>query len=693
MDIQRLPAPIEQVQSDFDALVQKLAQLPGDCQAQLTPELNRLRASLEATVMALRASEEKARTYLAKYNALFGAFPQGISVTDEEGHVVETNLEAERLLGVSTADHTARRIDGPEWQIVRSDGSPMPPEEFASTRSMKTKQRVENVEMGIRKPDGELTWINVSATPIPLEGYGVVITYGDITARKLAEQQLQAVLAEVAASAIEAAAAAKAAASAAKEASEERKRLLAVMEALPVGVAIVDQLGRNLHSNQAFEQIWGGPRPQANSISDYYAYKAWWVDTGQIVQPDEWASARAVQNGETITGQFMRIQRFDGTQGFILNSGAPILDDQGQVTGCAVAIQDITDRVQAEQALSLANSRFQTLLENLPVGVVLTDPAGNFLITNPANRELFGSGGVTGDASGPSSGYTLRHPDGSPISPEELPLMSALKEGASIQDFEFIIRRESGEEVSVLSNISPVRGTDGSIQGAVAAMQDITRLKQAEIQQRLLEFREKERLEIARDLHDGPVQDLIGLLFNIQFAKEVVADRAIQLEFEQVGLGVQGVVRDLREVCNALRPPSLIRFGLSRAILVHAEEFRERHPEQQLLLDLFDDANQVPEQTSLALYRIYQEAMNNIVRHAHASCIHIVLGLEDGQVILQITDNGDGFTVPGSLAEQTRSGHFGMAGMKERADLIGGSLRITSTPGKGTTVRVRVDQR
>jgi signal transduction histidine kinase len=253
-----------------------------------------------------------------------------------------------------------------------------------------------------------------------------------------------------------------------------------------------------------------------------------------------------------------------------------------------------------------------------------------------------------------------------------------------------LIHRESGEEVSILANCSPVRGTDGSIQGAVAAMQDITLLKQAEMQKRLLEFREKERLEMARDLHDGPIQDLSGVLFNIQFVKEVIPDRAIQLEFEQVGLGVQGVIRSLREVTNALRPPSLIRFGLSRAIRVHAEEFGERHPQYALQLDLFDDANQIPEQMSLALYRIYQEALNNIVRHAQASVIHILLSQEEQQVVLEIGDDGCGFAVTSDLVGQTRTGHFGLAGMKERAELIGAALTVSSAAGQGTVVRVTV---
>ncbi len=139
---------------------------------------------------------------------------------------------------------------------------------------------------------------------------------------------------------------------AARAEAEEGKRLLeSVMEALPVGMAIIDSKGGNIKSNRAFEQVWGGPRPPAHSIADYAAYKAWWSDTGEPVRPEEWASARAVQKGETISGQMLEIQRFDGSRAFVLNSASPVTDVGGKIIGSAVAIQDITDLKQAEDAL------------------------------------------------------------------------------------------------------------------------------------------------------------------------------------------------------------------------------------------------------------------------------------------------------------------------------------------------------
>ena len=127
---------------------------------------------------------------LSKYQTLFDLFPAGITLSDSNGQIIETNSIAQRLLGLAPEEQKQRQIDGEDWQIIRADGSPMPASEFASVRALNEKCQIENVEMGIRKADDHVTWINVSATPIPIEGYGVAIIYIDITARKQAEQEV-----------------------------------------------------------------------------------------------------------------------------------------------------------------------------------------------------------------------------------------------------------------------------------------------------------------------------------------------------------------------------------------------------------------------------------------------------------------------------------------------------------------------
>ena len=138
-----------------------------------------------------KRAETELHIALEKYRVLFESFPLGISVTDAAGDLVEANRESERLLGIPRDEHTQRKYDGSEWRIVRPDGTPMPPDEYASVRALREKRLVENVEMGIVKGGGEITWISVTAAPIPLEGYGVAITYGDVTKDKQAEEKMR----------------------------------------------------------------------------------------------------------------------------------------------------------------------------------------------------------------------------------------------------------------------------------------------------------------------------------------------------------------------------------------------------------------------------------------------------------------------------------------------------------------------
>lgn len=144
-----------------------------------------------------RQAELNLQVTLAKYRTLFRVFPLGITVSDDAGRIIESNLRAEELLGVSESEQLKRVIGGEEWQIVRTDGTLMPTEEYASVRALKENRLVENVEMGIVKSADEVTWLSVNAAPLPLDGYGVTITYGDITERRQAEIDRQQLVAQL----------------------------------------------------------------------------------------------------------------------------------------------------------------------------------------------------------------------------------------------------------------------------------------------------------------------------------------------------------------------------------------------------------------------------------------------------------------------------------------------------------------
>jgi PAS domain S-box-containing protein len=190
-----------------------------------------------------KRAETALRVSLEKYRVLFESFPLGISVTDVAGNLIEANRESERLLGVPRDEHAQRKYDGLEWLIVRPDGTPMPSDEYASVRALRERRLVENVEMGIVKAGGEITWISVTAAPIPIEGYGVAIAYGDITERKRAEERIRMFSREIIA---------------ARE--EERKQVSSVLHhdvgSLAVGIAAhLDAIEGDLRSGKPGEAL------------------------------------------------------------------------------------------------------------------------------------------------------------------------------------------------------------------------------------------------------------------------------------------------------------------------------------------------------------------------------------------------------------------------------------------------------
>lgn len=147
-----------------------------------------------------------------------------------------------------------------------------------------------------------------------------------------------------------------------EESEREKKYVEAILQVLPVGMAIVNAGGGTVLSNAEFDNIWGSPRPVAESVDDYPAYKAWWND-GRLVQPNEWASSLALAKGEPVLGQQMEIQRFDGTRGFVLNSAVPVRDSSGSITGAVVTIMNITERKRAENTLIWKRNREELLAD------------------------------------------------------------------------------------------------------------------------------------------------------------------------------------------------------------------------------------------------------------------------------------------------------------------------------------------
>jgi PAS domain S-box-containing protein len=239
-----------------------------------------------------------------------------------------------------------------------------------------------------------------------------------------------------------------------------------------------------------------------------------------------------------------------------------------------------------------------------------------------------------------------------------------------------------------------------------AAEEIIRNVAQIEVQRRLIQSREIERLRIAQDLHDGTLQDLIAMSFTLKeilqsaqslaeggmaggLTSEACPEQWIK-KLEALHAFLIEQISGLRAFCGELRPPALVPYGLETAIESHTDSFRSKYPQINLHRELMHDGQRLPEAVRLALFRIYQELLNNVVRHAEASDVWVRLNLNGARAELYVVDNGRGFRVPTSWVELARQGHLGLVGVQERAEAVGGNVKIESSPGKGTAVRVTV---
>ncbi len=199
---------------------------------------------------------------------------------------------------------------------------------------------------------------------------------------------------------------------------------------------------------------------------------------------------------------------------------------------------------------------------------------------------------------------------------------------------------------------------------------------------------ENERRNLARELHDDTIQALIALNQRIQLVKmDLPPEQQDSLE-SLVDLVQQSLV-NLRRMIRGLRPIYLEDIGLVSSLEMLARESSQSGG-MPVEFELQGQEHRLDAQTEMAIYRMAQESLSNVIRHANASQAILRVVFDAGNVLVEIEDNGRGFQLPTSLAELAEKGHYGLLGLQERAELIKADLRIRSTAGKGTLVAIRV---
>jgi PAS domain S-box-containing protein len=249
-----------------------------------------------------------------------------------------------------------------------------------------------------------------------------------------------------------------------------------VVEDMPVGVWIVDKTGMIQHGNQASRELWSGARYVG--IDQYGEYKAWRMESGEMVQPDEWAGTRSVRSGETTLNEELEIECFDGTHKMILNSATPIWEN-GTIQGAIVVNQDITGLKRAEQALAKSEALFKTAFQVLPVGAWITDEQGKIIFGNPAGQEIWAGARYVGvEQFGEYKAWWLD--SRKLISADEWAIARAITNGETSLNEEIEIECFDGSHKIILNSAIPVCDEQGQMYGVFVVNQDITERKKFE---------------------------------------------------------------------------------------------------------------------------------------------------------------------------------------------------------------------
>ena len=425
------------------------------------------------------------------------------------------------------------------------------------------------------------------------------------------------------------------------------------------------------------------------------------------LSPAERAAHAELQLGATVSVPLLKAGRLHAT--LVVHSRVARAWTPGEVAlfeDVAERLRADLERARAEAALRSARSWLATALASMNDAVFITDTQGRFLEFNEAFAAFHR---FPGKLRGPQSVGAWRRrveiawPDGRPVPPRLGPAGRALR-GESGSNVEYLLRsRDTGERWHGLYSFAPIRDSAGRIVGAVVTARDIGELKRlhAELEtahvelQRLVaaqdQAREQERLRIARELHDDLQQTLAAVLLEVGTARGADAAAAAPVH-EAIG-HIEALARhaltSTRRIIRDLRPQALEELGLVAALESLAAQFSGAGgPACTVDVQGLGPVDE-PRLATLAtpLYRVTQEALTNVVKHAAARTVCIVLARSSrGALKLAVSDDGVGLPE----GRTPHSDAFGLAGIRERVRAVGGTLRLRSRAGGGTTVEVEI---
>jgi PAS domain S-box-containing protein len=494
---------------------------------------------------------------------------------------------------------------------------------------------------------------------------------------------------------------------------EQREWLRITLTSIGDAVIATDEAGLVTFINPVAESLTGWKQDEAIDQPVQEVFRVVDEHTRKVVDDPV---RKVLQSGKIVAlANHTVLLRKGGGEVPIDDSGAPILDTRGRILGVVLVFRDISGRRRAEEALQRSQRKLSTILEQIPDGVGVINRDGEFILSNSALRAYISSTMPSVHPEGMKRFHSW-DADGRPLPPDQWPGPRALRGEIVSPGVEFRYTGDDGSDVWVLVSAVPYRSEDEDENvGAIAVVKDITDLKKTEQKLRqlnetleqkvaertrviesrskqlqalaveMIEAEEHERRRLADHLHGELQQMLAAAKIQLEAVSQGQPDELILSNVRHL---LEASIRESRHLAHELFPQVLQRADLGDALKWIARHFREQFGLQVALeIDATRQAESKP--IKMFLFRAVKELLFNVVKHADVKSARIDLAMSDGCLVLTVSDRGRGIK-PDILNIDAAPVGLGLLSLRERAQYLGGSLAIETSPGLGSRVTLKV---